>query len=188
MDLERFDIKLFVSDPDTVVWTDYTEIFTRWRDEDRERWLDIADYVHMSGGPGLLLVGKDVHIGMDNRHERPGLLYSRREPFSGTSRERTAEGLREALEFAAKLEREQSVRFDTASLDFIVNDRVQFPNDERAFSALRDDLASGLDDVFGGPPDELVQDPSPSERLTVHVRFRENRSVAQVLDDLVVRV
>ena len=190
MELDRVDIKVFVSNPESVRWSDFTEIFTRWRDEDSERWLDIADYLHMPHGPGLLLVGTDVHVSMDNRHGRPGLLYSRRLPLSGSTRERIVAALRETLEFAAKMEGESSLslRFGTDALDFVVNDRVQFPNDVDGFTALRGDLSDALSEVWGGAHVALSRNSAATERLTVHVTVDERRAVGAILDDFGIRV
>ncbi len=190
MDLDRVDVKLFVSNPESVEWSDYTEIFTRWRDEDPERWLDIADYLHMHEGPGLLLVGKAIHVSIDNRHGRPGLLYSRREPSDGTTSERIAQALKETLELAAALEREDGIgiRFGTESVDIIANDRVRFPNIGQAAEAVRGDVSDAVLEVFGERPVEMSQEADERERLTFHVRVGAGRPVGQVLDDLGVKV
>ena len=190
MELKRFDIKFFADDPTRVRFEDYTSVFTRWRDEDPEEWLDIADYVHIPSGPGMMLIGKDHHVSLDNRHGRPGLLYSVREPLSGSNAERIAEGLRRALGFAARIEAEESVsvRFDLDVFEFIVNDRVSFPNEEGTSNAVQEDLRSALGDVFGAGPFEIAWNDDPRERLTLTVTTKESRSAGELLRDATERI
>ena len=40
--------------------------------------IDVADYAHVPAGPGMMIVGHDAHYAVDNRENRLGLLYNRR--------------------------------------------------------------------------------------------------------------
>ncbi|MDA1190296.1 MAG: hypothetical protein O3A46_01285 [Candidatus Poribacteria bacterium] len=188
-DLKRIDIKLYIANPDAVVWEDYLRIFTEWRDENRAEWLDIADYFHVPAGPGALLVGKTCHISVDNRHNRPGILYSLRGTVSGSTQERIAESLRKTLEYTNKLQQHDNcpLTVNTDEIDFIVNDRMNFPNDAASYNAIKSDLAAAIEDVFGKGA-TFTQNSSPTERLTVHIKRSDNRSPAQVLEDASVTV
>ena len=90
LSLDRIDLKLFLDDSVEVDWERCVQIFTEWlkADADEEEWLDIADYTHMPQGPGVIVVGPEKHVSIDDRRGELGLLYSRREPFSGTNVER----------------------------------------------------------------------------------------------------
>jgi hypothetical protein len=190
VELKRIDAKLFVADPDALRWEPFTAIFTRWLQENRDEWLDIAGYRHVPAGPGILLVGKNAHVSMDDRESRPGLVYSRREPLPGDNVERLTALLVGALDFARKMEEEPEagVRFRTDLLEVVVNDRVDFPNTEEVFAELEPQLRQALKHLYGGAAVQLDRNTDPGARLTVRVRVSESRSVAQLLDDLAVRV
>jgi len=168
--LERMDMKLFVDDPAAVKWSEWTSYFTEWLKESPDEWLDIADYLHVPSGPGILLVGKRCHVAMDNRRGQPGMLFSLREPFAGSNRERIVAFLRQLSEFAARIERDKpAVRFRRDLGEFAVNDRVGFPNTPEAFDAIADDLRSAVQEAFGVDNARLSRDEDRRQRLTVRV-------------------
>jgi hypothetical protein len=169
--LERLDIRLFVADPNAVDWTDTIPLFTRWIQEEPDRWLDLADYRHVPSGPGVILIGKDCHVAMDNRRDEPALLFSRREPYEGSNRERIASALRDAFAFAERLSRDlPRIRFRQDVCEFAVNDRVAFPNEPEIAGAVEAELRAAVAEQMPGAATTFEYDANPKERVTFRVR------------------
>ena len=163
--LDRIDLKLFLEDPEAVDWEACIETFTQWMKDDPDEWLDIADYTHMPEGPGVLVVGPEKHVSIDERKGKAGVLYSRREPFSGSNVERLRKLTSETLRFVQRLhDAEIGVRARTDAFEYIVNDRLGFPNDQETADALQSDLEQALEAVEGL---SFQRDESPSERLNL---------------------
>lgn len=172
--LDRMDIRFVVSDPKTVVWTDFIPAFTRWIQEEPDRWLDVADYRHVPSSPRVVLVGKECHVAMGDRRGEPGLSYSRREPFEGTNRERIAAAFREAFGLAERLSRDvPAVGFHDGYCEFVVNDRVAFPNDPEIGDAVESELRGAVAELMPGASATLERDPNPKERVTFRIRVGE---------------
>ena len=76
MDLQRIDLKALVDAPRDVNLDPLLAIFSRWRnDKDHPaRWVDLADYAHMSRGAGIVIVGKQGIFGMTRFEPALGLL------------------------------------------------------------------------------------------------------------------
>lgn len=169
--IKRMEIRLFVADPNEVRWEEYIPLFTRWIQEEPDRWLDIADYRHVPSGPGVVLIGRDCHVAMDNRRNEVALLYSRREPYDGTNRERILAAFRDALAFAERVSRDlPKIRFRKGVWEFLVNDRVSFPNSPEIADAVASELRAVLPELspLGAT---LEHDPNPKERITFRIRL-----------------
>lgn len=75
----RIKAKVFFSAP--VDSEGILPIFNRWIREQRldgHLLIDIADYRHVPGGPGVILVGYEADIAIDLGDGRPGLAYIRK--------------------------------------------------------------------------------------------------------------
>ena len=182
LSLDRIDLKLFLDDSVEVDWEGCVQVFTHWlkADPDEEEWLDIADYTHMPQGPGVLVIGPEKHVSIDDRRGELGVLYSRREPFSGTNIERLQQLVSETARFACLLEEADiGVKVKTDRLEFIVNDRLGFPNDAETAAALEADLRAALESA-GELSFERYE--SPSERLNLTVRPAEPLTAADWAD------
>ena len=62
-----------------------------------ELLIDVADYLHVHNGPGIMLIGHEADYSLDNRAGRLGLLYNRKEQLDGTTQEKLAQAARAAL-------------------------------------------------------------------------------------------
>jgi hypothetical protein len=106
--------------------------------------IDVADYAHVSAGPGVLLIGHEANYSIDNRENRLGLLYNRKAVLDGTFQSRLAQAHRAALDACDRLEREESLagklKFDRNALEVFVNDRLLAPNNNETWEALRPEL------------------------------------------------
>ncbi|GIX05771.1 MAG: hypothetical protein KatS3mg115_0174 [Candidatus Poribacteria bacterium] len=183
-ELKRIDLKFYAQNPEAIDYPALTEVFIRWSKEDPNRWLDIADYLHVPSGPGLLLIGNDYHIGVDNHKDRPGFLFSLREPLEGPTEERIAGALRLAIQIGADLEAEETirVRFGVDPIEFIVNDRMYFPNEPEVYAALEGAIREGFRQVFSEVSVERHDD--PKKRLGATIRTGDRRTLSQVREEI----
>jgi len=151
--------------------------------------VDVADYSHVPDGPGILLVGHGVDYWIDVGEGRPGLLFSRKRAGpEGDFPARHADALRRTLEGARMLEQDdglgEPVRFRGDELLLRIPDRLNAPNDEHTWEALRPELDALLAKVYG--EDGFTAEPrgEPRQPFGVRVRAKEPTDVATLLGRL----
>ena len=155
MDLQRIDLKALVDAPRDANLDALLGIFGRWRNDkdDPARWIDLADYAHMSRGAGILLVGKQGMFGMTRFDPALGLLYSGRAGYEGSCERRVLESFRRHLALTTALLGEPDYPAELKTLsgtwELSVNDRLDFPNNEETDRALRPCIEAALDKLFG---------------------------------------
>ncbi len=101
-----------------------------------EMLIDVAEYMHVPAGPGVLLIGHEANYSLDNRDNKPGLLYNRKAPLEGTFQEKLAQAHRAALAACDRL----GMAFDRTTLEVFINDRLLAPNTEATWQALKPEL------------------------------------------------
>ena len=156
MELQHINFKIYSSTPETISFENTVHIFHRWiQDKTLEGILiDVADYSHVPSGPGILLIGHDAFYSLELGHEnRMGFLYNRRTIQEGDNQSRIESALRSALKAAFLLAKDESwenkVQFASKEIRFFINDRMIVPNKESSFLAIRDELQSSIDNIFG---------------------------------------
>ena len=150
-DVQHINLKIFIAEPEAFELADAIPVFHQWiRDSVcPEMLIDVADYRHVSAGPGILLIGHEANYSFDNRENRLGLLYNRKASLDGTFQSRLAQAHRAALEACARLEQEAvfrgKLRFDRSAIEVFVNDRLLAPNNDETWQALRPELEKYFD-------------------------------------------
>lgn len=140
--VQQINVKVFVADPVAINLADAVGVFHRWIKEKAcpEMLIDVAEYRHVPAGPGVLLIGHEANYSFDERENRPGLLYNRKEELDGTFQLRLTQAHQAALEACDLLEREPAfegkLKFDRSTLEVFVNDRLFAPNNEETWHAL----------------------------------------------------
>lgn len=188
MDLHKIVVKFFAREPGAVALEAFIPVFHRWIQKHAVEGMlvDVADYSHLPQSPGVVLIAHEADYSMDATEGPLGLLYSRKAAVPGRLSDRISGAFKAALGACVKLENEPEfqgrLQFKASDALFIANDRLNAPNTEETFQALRADLAAGLSKVFPSNFD-LVRDASdPRSRLTVRVTSREPvRDVASLL-------
>lgn len=151
--------------------------------------LDVADYAHAPDSPGIMLVCHEVSFALDRSDGRIGLLAQRRVAFEGSTAEAIALTARQAVEVAARLERDPRVkgrlRFDPSMLRVEANDRLLAPNSEDGYRDFAPSVVRGMEAALAGeaPLVEKIQN-DPRDRLAVSVRFHSASSVRELLTAL----
>ncbi|MYB53392.1 MAG: hypothetical protein F4X77_14525 [Acidobacteriia bacterium] len=166
-DLQRIDVKLLLDCPPDPDLDQFLVIFDRWRkaDDHPADWVDLADYAHMPGGPGILIAGKRDTFSVNLNPPGPGLLTSVRRGLEGSLEDRFREALRRALEFNAAImaEPEFPAEFSAreGAWEIYVNDRLGFPNTDPTDRVVRPAVAAAL----GVVPESLTRDLDSRNRL-----------------------
>ena len=150
-DVQHVNLKILVEDAGKIDLADAIPVFHQWiRDSVcPEMLIDVADYGHVSDGPGVLLIGHEANYSLDNRENRLGLLYNRKAAVDGTFQSRLAQAHRAALEACERLEQDPvfrgKLKFDRNSLEVFINDRLLAPNTDETWHALRPELEKFFD-------------------------------------------
>jgi len=155
MDAFKISVKLFVSH-DTFGHAEFVPVFHRWIQEhvlEDHLLIDVADYAHVPNGPGTLLVTHEANIYMDRTGGRLGLMYQRKLPLAGSFGDRLRSVVASTLKVAAKLQEEPNMQgrltFRTGELSIRIHDRLLAPNTPATQHAVRGDVQSLADTLYG---------------------------------------
>ncbi|MBI4606133.1 MAG: hypothetical protein HY721_29555 [Planctomycetes bacterium] len=174
--IQKINVKLPLDAPRAFENDVLLAIFGRWRLEQGEEIIDLADYAHVDHGPGCLLVSHRWHFGIDNSEGVPGLFFSTRKGLSGSPAERFAQAIRGLLEKGRRLLGEadfpQGVRPRCGELEVVLNDRLLAPNDDDADRDLRPALETVLARLYGQGAWSLERERDPGRRLAYRVRAK----------------
>jgi len=162
MEIQRLGVKFFVVDPlppsagrplskgESSVRA-LVPVFHTWiqkQNVEGHLLIDVHDYSHIHHGPGILLVGHEGNFSLDMADGKPGLLYYRKQPLTGSPEDRFETIVKTALQ-ACKLLEENPYRFRTDEILIVANDRLHAPNNEATFTQLAPVFASVLQKTLG---------------------------------------
>lgn len=186
MNLQHINIKFYLKNPEAVNLADFAAVFNTWIQMQRleELLVDVADYLHVHNGPGIMLIGHEADYSLDHRGGRLGLLYNRKEQLEGSTQEKLAQAVRAALTAAQILEKENNLKFDGSEVQMIVNDRLLVPNTAETFAALQPDLSSFFAKLYEGAEYTLTHRNDPRERFTVTAKTDSHFEVDALLKNL----
>ena len=186
MDVQHINIKIYIDNPETVKLEDYAAVFNAWIQNQRleELLIDVADYLHVHHGPGIMLIGHEADYSLDNRAGRLGLLYNRKEQLDGTTQEKLAQAVRAALTAAQILEKENGLKFNGSEVQIVINDRLLVPNTAETFAALEPDLRAFFDRLYSGAEYSLTHNDNSRERFTVTIKTSANFDIETLLKNL----
>lgn len=163
--MQHFRVKVFGRAAEGFELHQAIPVFHRWIQTNAlpELLIDVADYSHVPGGPGVLLAGHDSHYGLDLRKNRLGLLYIRRTAQDGSTAGRLRSALAAARAACEKLVQEPEfagkLSFDFDEIEISVNDRLLAPNIPESYQELADELGAVLDGYtfrHDGEPRDLL--------------------------------
>ncbi|MSP60710.1 MAG: hypothetical protein EXR72_10285 [Myxococcales bacterium] len=187
---QRLNVKLFLRDPSRVRPRDFIPVFHRFIQQQRlnELMIDVTDYSHVQGGPGVALICHAANYFTDEEGGRLGLLYARKRDAEGDFPVRLASAVRAVLAAARHLEQEPllvgRVVFDGGELLVRVNDRLNAPNSDEGFAALQPSLEALGARLYAGSPVQIARLADPRECLGARLTAPESPSVATLLDRL----
>ena len=186
MNIQHINLKFYLENPGTVNLAEYASVFNSWIQKQRleELLIDVADYLHVHNGPGLMLIGHEADYSLDNRAGRLGLLYNRKEQMEGETQDKFAHAVRAVLTAAQILEKENGLKFIGSEVQVIVNDRLLVPNTGEMFDALEPDLQAFFNRLYNGAEFTLAHLVNPRERFTVNAKTESSFDVDTLLKNL----
>ena len=187
MELHRLGVKILCESAN-IDLLEFIPIFHRWIQK-RELpgvLIDVAEYAHVKGGPGVLLIAHQGNYAIDESNYRRGLVYYNKHELSGTLQQRLTQVGKTALDAADKLEKELKgkIQFRGHELEIFANDRLVAPNTEETLTNFRPYLEEFLGTLYSGTTYTLVREPDPKERFSVKVQASQSFEVSTLLSRL----
>jgi hypothetical protein len=192
MDTQKLQLKIFLTpesaravDPEALI-----PVFHRWIKDHvlPELVIDVANYLHVPQGPGVVLIGHGADYfldeGADQGVRRLGLLYNRKRSGPAPA-DRLSDLARRTLHAASLLEKEPSLagqlRFSPNELLLRVNDRLTAPASDATLEALKPEIHALGSRLFGGPFD-LTRVGGPKDPFGVRLTFSGAATLATLLE------
>ena len=188
MDAHKLQLKIYAT-PDAAKAVDpeaFIPVFHRWIKEHLlpELTIDVANYLHVPEGPGVVLIGHGADYFMDQGEGRLGLLHTRKRAGLPAG-ERLGDLARRTLHAASLLEADAAfggkLKFATGELLFKVNDRLAAANDDASFAALKPELEALAETLYPGAW-TLARVGGPKELLAVRIKSTAPAPLATLLD------
>lgn len=190
MDLQRLGIKLYIQDSSSFKIQELISIFHTWiqnQSIEDHLLIDVHDYSHVYGGPGILLVAHEGNFSIDMSENRLGLFYYRKQPLEGSSHEQLRSILKTTLQACQLLENDQNlsgIQFESSELLIIVNDRLQYPNTENTFDQFKPVLSKVLTHLFDSKKFTLNHQQDPQERFALVAQITKSPEIHKLLEHL----
>jgi len=185
VDLERFAIKFFMRPEVDVDDAKFIDIFHDWIRHEKLNhvMLDVADYRHVPHGPGIMLVTHEVNYALDRENGAFGLYAQRKRGDETTTEEKLLGLVKSTAEFGALLESDSrldgKLKLEGGKFHYIANDRLNAPNTEEAFNALKPELEAIANQIYPGKSVSVTQlDNDPSARLTAVIEVNESVEIS----------
>jgi hypothetical protein len=183
MDLQHLTVKIFAAQSG-IDLGDAIAVFQRWIQDSvsGELLIDVADYRHVPGGPGVLLVAHEADYSLDGR----GLTYRRKAVVEGGNQDKLLQAFFAALEACRRLEEDFAgkLKFDAGHCEVTVNDRLLAPNTEATWQALLPDFLHFLDGLFGRGAYRIERTGEARERFRVSIESSSFVPVACLLEQV----
>lgn len=129
-------------------------VFRRWIRTQRLTggpWIDVADYSHVVGGPGVLLVGQKADLGLAPGRYGLELSWTRKHKGESPFGQRLLEALGQLAAAAGALEADTPLRFGDAQHRLVLLDQLNAPPTAESAAVfqqmVRDTLHSPLGSV-----------------------------------------
>src|ERR1044071_3134116 len=188
MELQKLNVKIFTAPPDLAPLTDFIDVFHGWIQASDGDYHDVADYSHMTAGPGIVLIANDANVSIDENGGRRGLLYNRKTPLSGSNQEKLRRAVRAALENCQRLEKGAAPKgkgkFSGDEVWIAVNDRLETPNAAESFQDLKQDLEALAARLFNGANAALTYKEDSRKRFSVAIRTFESIDLTRLIANL----
>ena len=189
-DLQRLQIRIGSDAPASLSLDSFIIIFGRWRKQEGHPadWVDMADYAHVSWGPGIVLIGQRCNFSFDMGDPGPGILYAAKKGLTGFHPARILSAIEWCLALSNLLVAEKEfppgVRLRTDSLDLRFNDRLETPNTPATDEQLQPAIRQALDALFGQGGYQLVPQSDRNQLYGVSVQASKAEPLSVLLDRL----
>jgi len=188
MELQHINLKFFVENPQYLDLENFHGVFNSWiqRSLTDDLLVDVAEYLHVHNGPGIMLIGHTANYSLDQTAGRLGLLYNRKAQVEGTNKQKLAQAAHDALSAMQILEKENRVHFVGDEVQLIINDRLVAPNTAETFAELKADLVAFFGTLLKGSNVTLVHSSlsEPRARFTLDVKSASAFDTQTLLDNI----
>lgn len=141
-----------------------------------ELLVDVVDYSHVEGGPGVMLVAHEAHYAFGRASGRLALSYARKRGGAPTAEARARDALAKARAAARRLAEDEglagALRFVDDEIVVGVDDRLRAPNDDATLAALVPVLRPAIAEVLGVAPERVDLARLGGDREALRVRAR----------------
>ncbi len=192
VELQHINVKLLLSNAEELDLDQVIPVFHSWIQAQvtEELLLDVADYRHVYGGPGIVLIGHEADYSLDNTDNRLGVRYNRKTVLQGSNEERLAQAAQAALGACQRLEQDtrldRKLHFNGQEIEILINDRLLAPNRKETWEALEPDLQAFCEKLFGGNEYSLSFANDPRRLLTASLKTSRIFAVWELLENLLV--
>ncbi len=188
VELEHVNVKLLLAETENLDLDSVIPVFHSWiQDQVSEGLLlDVADYRHVHGGPGIVLIGHEADYSLDNTDNRWGVRYNRKTAARGDNQERLKQAARAALLACQRLQRDERLKlyFKGDEVEIFVNDRLLAPNHEETRDALTPDFQRFAETLFAGSTYSLSFESDSRRLFGVFLKASRSFAVEELLDNL----
>ena len=188
MELQHINLKFYIENTESLNLESFHGVFNSWiqRSLTDDLLVDVAEYLHVHNGPGILLIGHNANYSLDNTAGHLGFLYNRKSQVEGTNRQRLALAAHDALSAMRILEKENRLRFVGNEAQLIINDRLVAPNTPETFAELKADLDTFFGTLFKGSNVTLVHSSAsePRARFAIDVKSASAFDTQSLLDNI----
>ena len=187
-DVYRIGVKIYCTKGAEIDLGELIPVFHRWIQQKRlpHMLIDVADYSHVPSGPGILLAADEGNYSFDDNGGRRGLTFYRKRALPGTLAERLVAVARDAVAAARMLAAEPELagrlEFSGAEMTVYFNDRLQAPNTDECFAAVKPELSRFFERALGVSGAKISRSDDPRERLAVTVRGANASGSAEAVD------
>lgn len=188
--LQHINVKLLLKDPQELDLDPVSPVFHSWIQDQvcDELLLDVADYRHVQGGPGILLIGHEADYSIDNTDNRLGVRYNRKAALGGGNQERLAQAACAALSACQRIQEDVRLNgklyFNGQDVEIFVNDRLLAPNTAATREALNAEFRAFSERLFGGSEYSLSFGSDPRRLLAVSLKASRAFTVGELLENV----
>ena len=187
MQVQQLSVKVFATAHTNIDQHELIAVFHRWIREKRlgdVLLIDVADYRHVPGGPGMMLIADDGHYAMDAGAGRLGMQYARKRDAIGDAKPALARAFRSALAACDALAREPSlagrVGFDPGHVEVGVMSRLVAPNTPASYAEFAAELEPFAAALYGTSV-ELSHRDDPCGPLCAAVKVAQSPEIKTLL-------
>jgi len=168
-------LKIYATDESVVENHEFISVMQAWiRHKSLPGVLiDVVDYGHVKGGPGILIACHDENYSTDRADDRLGILYQRKTASNGTNVDKILSAVEVTRQAAGLLESALPIKFRHDRIDFWINDRLFAPNVDETFKRLQSDFENAGDKIFKGQKfsvERIMSDPRDRFGVRLHIQ------------------
>ena len=185
MNIQKFGVKLFFNTNGSINSKDFIPVFHSWIQDnifDDHLLIDVADYSHISDGPGVMLISHEGNFSLDQENQQPGIMYMRKTEIAGSFTERFNMVLSTVIKAANRLSDNnisKQVDYKPNLFRFITNDRLYAENTANNQDLYKQNIQKALDGKYPDHQFEFGDVSDKNKRLAFTVNFSNDIDILE---------